>query len=173
MNKEQLENGGKSANPVSFFAAGRTLLTLTPLSLQLSCRRPLWIHLVHRAPTMRFGCTTGLLTCAVIPARLNIEYPMLFELTGSQNRVTHCGVLEFVADEGLCYLPHWVRSRQSSRRVHVEVELIIHLAQMMQQLLLTEGQLLTVRSATLPRGTYCKLQPVDEAFLDLTNPKAV
>jgi ubiquitin fusion degradation protein 1 len=33
---------------------------------------------------------------------------MLFELSGSQGRVTHCGVLEFVADEGLCYLPHWV-----------------------------------------------------------------
>jgi len=86
-----------------------------------------------------------------ILARLNIQYPMLFELTGSQDRVTHCGVLEFVADEGLCYLPHW----------------------MMQQLLLSEGQMLTVRSATLPKGTYCKLQPVDQAFLDLTNPKAV
>lgn len=22
--------------------------------------------------------------------------------------MTHCGVLEFVADEGICYLPHWV-----------------------------------------------------------------
>ncbi|ELR17478.1 Ubiquitin fusion degradation protein 1, putative [Acanthamoeba castellanii str. Neff] len=83
--------------------------------------------------------------------RLNIEYPMLFELSGSQGRVTHCGVLEFVADEGLCYLPHW----------------------MMQQLLLTEGQLINVKSATLPKGTYTKLQPVDETFLDLTNPKAV
>jgi hypothetical protein len=46
-------------------------------------------------------------------------------------------------------------------------------AQMMQQLLLTEGQLINVKSATLPKGTYTKLQPVDEAFLDLTNPKAV
>lgn len=24
--------------------------------------------------------------------------------------MTHCGVLEFVADEGICYLPHWVRN---------------------------------------------------------------
>ncbi len=45
--------------------------------------------------------------------------------------------------------------------------------QMMQQLLLTEGQLINVKSATLPKGTYTKLQPVDETFLDLTNPKAV
>lgn len=41
--------------------------------------------------------------------RLNINYPMLFKLTNKQtNRVTHCGVLEFVADEGKVYLPFWV-----------------------------------------------------------------
>ena len=44
--------------------------------------------------------------------RLNITYPMLFKLTNkNSDRVTHCGVLEFVADEGICYLPHWVSSR--------------------------------------------------------------
>lgn len=42
-------------------------------------------------------------------ASLHIEYPMLFELSNpSACRVTHCGVLEFVADEGLIYLPYWV-----------------------------------------------------------------
>lgn len=41
--------------------------------------------------------------------RLNINYPMLFKLTNKKtNRVTHCGVLEFVADEGNVYLPLWV-----------------------------------------------------------------
>lgn len=41
--------------------------------------------------------------------RLNINYPMLFKLTNKKtNRVTHCGVLEFVADEGKVYLPLWV-----------------------------------------------------------------
>lgn len=41
--------------------------------------------------------------------RLNIVYPMLFKLTNKKtNRVTHCGVLEFVADEGKVYLPYWV-----------------------------------------------------------------
>lgn len=41
--------------------------------------------------------------------RLNIIYPMLFKLTNKKtNRVTHCGVLEFVADEGKVYLPYWV-----------------------------------------------------------------
>ena len=43
-------------------------------------------------------------------ARLNISYPMLFKLSNTQNSVsTHCGVLEFVADEGRIYVPHWVR----------------------------------------------------------------
>lgn len=41
--------------------------------------------------------------------RLNIEYPMIFKLTNKRTkRQTHCGVLEFVADEGNIYLPHWV-----------------------------------------------------------------
>lgn len=41
--------------------------------------------------------------------RLNINYPMLFKLVNKKtNRVTHCGVLEFVADEGKVYLPLWV-----------------------------------------------------------------
>ncbi|VDQ12493.1 unnamed protein product [Trichobilharzia regenti] len=34
---------------------------------------------------------------------------MLFKLTNQQaNRTTHCGVLEFVADEGRIYVPYWV-----------------------------------------------------------------
>lgn len=43
------------------------------------------------------------------PASLQIEYPMLFELNNpAAGRITHCGVLEFIADEGLIYLPYWV-----------------------------------------------------------------
>lgn len=41
--------------------------------------------------------------------RLNICYPMLFKLTNQKmGRITHSGVLEFVADEGKVYLPYWV-----------------------------------------------------------------
>jgi ubiquitin fusion degradation protein 1 len=41
--------------------------------------------------------------------RLHITYPMLFELfNGQTDRTTHCGVLEFIAEEGKLYLPHWV-----------------------------------------------------------------
>jgi ubiquitin fusion degradation protein 1 len=45
-----------------------------------------------------------------ISAQLHIQYPMLFKLTNRKaNRITHCGVLEFVADEGHVYLPYWVQ----------------------------------------------------------------
>ncbi|CAB3222137.1 unnamed protein product [Arctia plantaginis] len=84
--------------------------------------------------------------------RLNIEYPMIFKLTNKKTkRITHCGVLEFVADEGRVYLPHW----------------------MMANLVLEEGTLLQVESVSLPVATFSKFQPLSEDFLDITNPKAV
>lgn len=84
--------------------------------------------------------------------RLNIVYPMLFKLSNKKtSRNTHCGVLEFVADEGKIYIPYW----------------------MMQNLMLETGGLVTVESATLPVATYSKFQPLSKDFLDLTNPKAV
>lgn len=43
--------------------------------------------------------------------RMHIEYPMMFELVnGKKQTMTHAGVLEFVAEEGKAYLPHWVCS---------------------------------------------------------------
>ncbi|CAN1231240.1 Ubiquitin recognition factor in ER-associated degradation protein 1, partial [Linum grandiflorum] len=85
-------------------------------------------------------------------AKLHIDYPMLFELHNpSVKRVTHCGVLEFVADEGLIYLPYW----------------------MMENMLLEEGDLVQMRNASLEKGTYVKLQPHSKDFLDVANPKAI
>jgi len=84
--------------------------------------------------------------------RLNIVYPMLFKLTNKKtNRVTHCGVLEFVADEGKVYLPYW----------------------MMRNLLLEEGGMVHIENEPLPVATYSKFQPQSADFLDITNPKAV
>uniref|UniRef100_A0A8B9KL83 Ubiquitin recognition factor in ER-associated degradation protein 1 n=1 Tax=Astyanax mexicanus TaxID=7994 RepID=A0A8B9KL83_ASTMX len=92
------------------------------------------------------------ITFTVFLCRLNITYPMLFKLTNkNSDRMTHCGVLEFVADEGICYLPHW----------------------MMQNLLLEEGGLVQVESVNLMVATYSKFQPQSPDFLDITNPKAV
>ncbi|KAL6274534.1 hypothetical protein ACE6H2_025226 [Prunus campanulata] len=82
-----------------------------------------------------------------------VAYPMLFQLNNPNSesgRVTHCGVLEFVADEGFVFLPSW----------------------MMHNLLLQEGNLVHVKSQSLGKGTYVKLQPHTKDFLDISNPKA-
>ncbi|KAH9534870.1 hypothetical protein CY35_17G025800 [Sphagnum magellanicum] len=85
-------------------------------------------------------------------ASLRIDYPMLFEVHNpSTSRTSHCGVLEFVAEEGMIYMPYW----------------------MMQNMLLQEGDIVRVKSATLPKGTFVKLQPHTKDFLDISNPKAV
>ncbi|KAK7310593.1 hypothetical protein RJT34_08188 [Clitoria ternatea] len=85
-------------------------------------------------------------------AFLHIDYPMLFELqNGACERVSHCGVLEFIADEGTVYMPYW----------------------MMQNLLLQEGDIVRVKYISLPKGTYVKLQPHTKDFLDISDPKAI
>ncbi|XP_024988100.1 ubiquitin fusion degradation protein 1 homolog isoform X2 [Cynara cardunculus var. scolymus] len=85
-------------------------------------------------------------------ASLHIDYPMLFELRNSATeRVSHCGVLEFIAEEGMIYMPYW----------------------MMENLLLQEGDIVRVKNVTLPKGTYVKLQPHTKDFLDISNPKAI
>lgn len=49
---------------------------------------------------------------------------MLFKLTNkNSDRMTHCGVLEFVADEGICYLPHWVRNSNEFNVTITQAEL--------------------------------------------------
>ncbi|KAL2460059.1 ubiquitin fusion degradation 1 [Abeliophyllum distichum] len=85
-------------------------------------------------------------------ASLHIDYPMLFELqNAAAERVSHCGVLEFIAEEGMIYMPYW----------------------MMENLLLQEGDFVRVKNVTLPKGTYVKLQPHTKDFLDISNPKAI
>ncbi|CAL5215230.1 unnamed protein product [Lathyrus oleraceus] len=85
-------------------------------------------------------------------ASLHIDYPMLFELRNdAAERVSHCGVLEFIAEEGMIYMPYW----------------------MMENMLLQEGDIVRVKNATLPKGTYVKLQPHTKDFLDISNPKAI
>lgn len=41
-------------------------------------------------------------------SRLLVEYPMLFNLSTESGGATHCGVLEFSAPEGSCYIPFWM-----------------------------------------------------------------
>jgi ubiquitin fusion degradation protein 1 len=84
--------------------------------------------------------------------RLHIQFPMLFKLSNkTKNRVTHCGVLEFVAEEGRCYLPYW----------------------MMKNLLLKEGDIIEVKYVNLEIAKFAKFQPQSVDFLEISNPKAV
>lgn len=85
-------------------------------------------------------------------SRLHISYPMLFKLSNTHNSSsTHCGVLEFVAEEGKIYVPHW----------------------MMNQLCIQEGDLVEIENVSLKLATFSKFQPQTTDFLDITNPKAV
>uniref|UniRef100_A0A7S2HLE7 Uncharacterized protein n=1 Tax=Helicotheca tamesis TaxID=374047 RepID=A0A7S2HLE7_9STRA len=85
-------------------------------------------------------------------ARLQVDYPMLFQLQSpTKGTMTHCGVLEFTAEEGSCYVPFW----------------------MMQNLLIEEGSVLTVTNVSLPKASFVKLQPQHVDFLEITNPRAV
>lgn len=70
--------------------------------------------------TNRFNTSLILCRTVIMPpsaldqlTRLNVVYPMLFKLTNSKkSRITHAGVLEFVADEGKIYIPYWVTNIQ-------------------------------------------------------------
>ncbi|KAJ1968227.1 ubiquitin fusion degradation protein [Dispira parvispora] len=84
--------------------------------------------------------------------RLNIMYPMIFTLENeSQQRSTHAGVLEFTAEEGRVYLPYW----------------------MMQTLAVEPGDILQVKSTSLPLGKFVRIQPQSVDFLDISDPRAV
>merc|ERR1719356_384423 len=78
-------------------------------------------------------------SCLEKLAHLEIQYPMMFEISNprSVQHKLHCGVLEFIAQEGMVYLPYW----------------------MMENMNLNEGDIVHLRSATLRKGIYVKLQP--------------
>lgn len=85
-------------------------------------------------------------------AHLKVDYPMLFAVENPETgRQSHCGVMEFSAEEGFAYLPYW----------------------MMQNLLLESGAVVRVTNVSLPLGNYVQFQPHRTAFIELANPKAV
>lgn len=85
-------------------------------------------------------------------AQMNVDYPMLFELSNPRmGKRTHCGVMEFVAEEGRCYIPFW----------------------MMQNLVLQEGDVVSVVNVSLKKATFVKFRPLSVDFLDISNPRAV
>ena len=81
-----------------------------------------------------------------------VAYPMLFQLKNRQTgRSTHCSVMEFSADEGVCYIPLW----------------------MMEHLGLYDSAVLNVMNVSLQKAQYVKIQPHKTAFTEISNPKAV
>ena len=68
----------------------------------------------------------------------NSNAPILFRILNIElNIFTHCGVAEFTAEEGTCYLP----------------------TTMFDRLCLMEGQKVSIRNTALKLGTFIKLQP--------------
>ena len=67
------------------------------------------------------------------------------------NIYTHCGVKEFTAEEGCCYLP----------------------INMFDKLCLVEGQQVNLRALSLKQGTFIKLQPYKTEFTTISNPKTI
>lgn len=85
-------------------------------------------------------------------SRMNISYPLLFSAENVADGMrSHCGVLEFTAEEGRVYLPGW----------------------MMRTLGVGAGDLVRFENVSLPLGTFAKIQPQQNEFLDIADPKAV
>lgn len=83
-------------------------------------------------------------------AQMNVEYPLLFEVSRGA-KTTHCGVLEFSAEEGRCYMPYW----------------------MMQNLNVSEGAIVTLKNTSLSKATFVKFKPQSVNFLEVSNPRIV
>lgn len=85
-------------------------------------------------------------------ARMNVEYPMLFEISSDRiDKKSHCGVLEFSAEEGWCYMPFW----------------------MMENLVVEEGSLITVKNVSLSKATFVKFRAQSMEFVEVSNPRAL
>ena len=78
--------------------------------------------------------------------------PVLFRILNIElNISTHCGVLDFTAEEGTCYIP----------------------TNMFNRLALVEGQNINLRNINLEKGKYIKIQPHLTAFIQNPNPKTI
>lgn len=85
-------------------------------------------------------------------SRMNIEYPMLFEIRNERTQKrTHCGVIEFTAEEGKCHVPYF----------------------MMQNLMVEEGSIIKLKNVSLPKCTFLKVRAQSVDFLSISNPRAV
>jgi len=80
---------------------------------------------------------------------MEVQYPLTFEIVTNQKK-THCGVLEFTSDEGTCFIPQWI----------------------MNNLELKEGDSIYLRNVALTQATFIKFKPC-LTFLEISDPRAV
>ncbi|KXJ96669.1 ubiquitin fusion degradation protein UFD1-domain-containing protein [Microdochium bolleyi] len=104
-------------------------------------------------PELNFGSKIFLPPSALQKiSQLHVQWPLMMELVnGEKDRMTHAGVLEFVAEEGRAYIPQW----------------------MMQSLQLDVGDMIQIKSTSLELAKMVKLQPQSTNFLEISDPKAV
>ncbi|KAG8738725.1 ubiquitin fusion degradation protein [Ceratobasidium sp. 414] len=103
---------------------------------------------------------------------LDLEGPWLFQLKNPSNQAatTHCGVLEFIAEEGCAHLPFWVCLSLALNHL---TNIVDHVTQMMRTLRLNEGDPIRITSANLVKGTFVKIQAQEKEFIEVSDPKAV
>lgn len=83
---------------------------------------------------------------------LEVSYPMLFEIESNMSFAsTNAGVLEFISEEGRVYVPDWI----------------------IEQLKAPVTSTVSIKSISLPKATFVKLEPQSVDFLDIENPKVV
>ena len=83
----------------------------------------------------------------VVCERNNLEYPMTFSLTNLQtNEKLYVGVLEFTSPEvNKAYIPNWI----------------------FQHLGISEGDEAGFQHEDLPKGVFCRLQPLSSSWLSI------
>ncbi|PIO57837.1 ubiquitin fusion degradation protein UFD1, partial [Teladorsagia circumcincta] len=79
--------------------------------------------------------------------RYNVPYPMLFKISSvcENARSTNCGVLEFSAPEGKCYLPQWVGYVEDG--IHHDCKQVIALAILQSEYKRLQNKLQTLKYA--------------------------
>ena len=104
-------------------------------------------------------------------SKLHVQWPIMLELiNGAQQKHTHAGVLEFVAEEGRAYIPQWVQfSSLGDHRCPARA----NMDQMMQTLNLDVGDMIQIKTTSLELAKLVKLQPQSVKFLDVSDPRAV
>ena len=83
----------------------------------------------------------------------DVPNPMIFSLKNvTSGKKTYVGVIEFLADEGCCFIPQWL----------------------FEQLGLFDMSPVTVTlEKEIPKGNYMKIRPLETAFIELPDPRSL